>query len=245
MAKLINKTLKRAQCTVYDLCVEPSHTYNVEGLAVHNSGAGSLVNYVLGITHVDPLRYNLLFARFLSSNRIEAPDIDCLLSDHLVLMADGTHKRLDSLIIGDKIITMNGTHRCVTTVVSRMSRDNEVIERLFIETHGVYGTIICTADHRLMLFDGTYIKCRDIDVGTVLHGVPTPSRVISKQRINNQLSLTDIEVEGEHTFQIVPFDVAIMSKDLNRYACLIDTYINVHKNKLEQMVGTSTIIKLE
>src|SRR5690606_3655076 len=46
------------------------------------SGAGSLVNYVLGITHVDPLRYNLLFARFLSANRVEAPDVDVDVSDN-------------------------------------------------------------------------------------------------------------------------------------------------------------------
>jgi DNA polymerase-3 subunit alpha len=85
MPKLLSKTFKRAKCTVHDLTVEPSHTYNVEGLAVHNSGAGSLVNYVLGITHVDPLRYNLLFARFMSRARKESPDVDSDVSDNDLL----------------------------------------------------------------------------------------------------------------------------------------------------------------
>jgi DNA polymerase-3 subunit alpha len=40
------------------------------------SGAGSLVNYVLGITNVDPLRYDLLFERFLNPDRKSMPDID-------------------------------------------------------------------------------------------------------------------------------------------------------------------------
>lgn len=40
------------------------------------SGAGSLVNYVLGISSVDPVRHDLLFERFLSSNRETLPDID-------------------------------------------------------------------------------------------------------------------------------------------------------------------------
>jgi len=40
------------------------------------SAAGSLVAYVLGITQVDPLRYDLLFERFLNSARISMPDID-------------------------------------------------------------------------------------------------------------------------------------------------------------------------
>ena len=38
--------------------------------------AGSLVAYVLGITHVDPLQYGLLFERFLNPERISMPDID-------------------------------------------------------------------------------------------------------------------------------------------------------------------------
>ncbi len=40
------------------------------------SAAGSLVCYTLGITDIDPLKYNLLFERFLNSERITMPDID-------------------------------------------------------------------------------------------------------------------------------------------------------------------------
>ena len=40
------------------------------------SAAGSLVSYSLGITEVDPLKYNLLFERFLNPDRITMPDID-------------------------------------------------------------------------------------------------------------------------------------------------------------------------
>lgn len=40
------------------------------------SAAGSLVAYCLGITHADPIQYNLLFERFLNPERISMPDID-------------------------------------------------------------------------------------------------------------------------------------------------------------------------
>lgn len=40
------------------------------------SAAGSLVAYCLGITHIDPLKYGLLFERFLNPERISMPDID-------------------------------------------------------------------------------------------------------------------------------------------------------------------------
>lgn len=40
------------------------------------SAAGSLVSYCLGITDVDPIKYNLLFERFLNPERVTMPDID-------------------------------------------------------------------------------------------------------------------------------------------------------------------------
>ncbi|HYA32030.1 MAG TPA: DNA polymerase III subunit alpha [Thermodesulfovibrionales bacterium] len=40
------------------------------------SAAGSLVAYCLGITEIDPMKYNLLFERFLNPERISMPDID-------------------------------------------------------------------------------------------------------------------------------------------------------------------------
>jgi len=50
-----------------------------EGIYVgpgRGSAAGSLVSYCLGITHVDPIKYGLLFERFLNPDRISLPDID-------------------------------------------------------------------------------------------------------------------------------------------------------------------------
>ena len=44
--------------------------------AARGSGAGSLVNYLLGISDVDPIRYGLLMERFLSPLRVQLPDID-------------------------------------------------------------------------------------------------------------------------------------------------------------------------
>ena len=40
------------------------------------SAAGSLVSYTTGITDIDPIRYNLIFERFLNPERVSMPDID-------------------------------------------------------------------------------------------------------------------------------------------------------------------------
>ena len=45
------------------------------------SAAGSLVSYILGITNINPLDYDLLFERFLNPDRIQVPDIDIDFTD--------------------------------------------------------------------------------------------------------------------------------------------------------------------
>jgi len=56
---------------IYDLVKNFKACYNLRGSAV-----ASLVLYVLGISVVDPLKYNLMFERFLNDKRNEPPDID-------------------------------------------------------------------------------------------------------------------------------------------------------------------------
>ena len=46
------------------------------------SAAGSIVSYSLDITTIDPVKYNLLFERFLNPQRISMPDIDIDIEDH-------------------------------------------------------------------------------------------------------------------------------------------------------------------
>lgn len=45
------------------------------------SAAGSIVSYLIGITNIDPIAYNLLFERFLNPERISMPDIDMDFAD--------------------------------------------------------------------------------------------------------------------------------------------------------------------
>src|SRR5918996_1186734 len=60
------------------------HYARSHGVAVgpgRGSSAGSLVAYCLGITNIDPLRYGLLFERFLNPERISMPDMDVDFAD--------------------------------------------------------------------------------------------------------------------------------------------------------------------
>lgn len=56
----------------------------LQGVSVgpgRGSAAGSIVSYSLGITNIDPIKYDLLFERFLNPERISLPDIDIDFSD--------------------------------------------------------------------------------------------------------------------------------------------------------------------
>lgn len=79
------KTIKDMGFSDYFLIVSDFVSYaKRNGIRVgpgRGSAAGSIVSYLLGITDVDPLKYNLLFERFLNPQRISLPDIDIDFAD--------------------------------------------------------------------------------------------------------------------------------------------------------------------
>ena len=60
---------------VYDF-IKYAKTHDIMVGPGRGSAAGSLVAYTLGITDINPLKYDLLFERFLNSERVTMPDID-------------------------------------------------------------------------------------------------------------------------------------------------------------------------
>lgn len=63
-----------------------AHSKDIYVGAGRGSAAGSLVSYALGITNLDPIKYDLLFERFLNPERNSLPDID---SDYLLVHPGG------------------------------------------------------------------------------------------------------------------------------------------------------------
>jgi DNA polymerase III subunit alpha len=60
--------------------IQRGHEMGIACVA-RGSAAGSIVTYLLGISNVDPLRYGLLFERFLNPERVNPPDIDIDFAD--------------------------------------------------------------------------------------------------------------------------------------------------------------------
>jgi intein/homing endonuclease len=77
LVKILKISYTNNYTNVYDIKVDNIHNYLSSNGVVHNSAAGSLVSYLIGITGIDPIRYNLIFERFFNEARKESmPDID-------------------------------------------------------------------------------------------------------------------------------------------------------------------------
>ncbi len=61
--------------------VEYAHQHDIPVGPGRGSAAGSIVSYCLDITNVDPIKYDLLFERFLNPDRVSMPDIDIDFAD--------------------------------------------------------------------------------------------------------------------------------------------------------------------
>lgn len=66
----------------YGIKNHPAHVANSVGPG-RGSGAGSVVNFLSGITNIDPLRYDLRFERYLNKDRVTMPDIDTDFSEEV------------------------------------------------------------------------------------------------------------------------------------------------------------------
>ncbi len=103
------------------------------------SAAGSLVAYSIGITNVDPLKYGLLFERFLNPDRVSLPDIDIDFDD------EGRSKVIEYTINkygNDKvaqIVTYGtlGTKSAIRDIGRALDTDLMTVNRLAGQTSGI------------------------------------------------------------------------------------------------------------
>jgi hypothetical protein len=206
MVKLKSKHYHHYKGKVYDLSVKENCSYNVNGLAVHNSGAGSLVCYAIGITQVDPIRHGLLFERFLSKKKAGLPDIDCLLSTTLVQTVNG-YKPISNIKVGDEVVGNDGKVEKVLAVQNRSSTCEDTLLELFIQIDNTIGCIVATSKHRLFTQDNREVFVGDLKVGDTIKSICGKAFVLEKREITEPIEVTDITTTGSKSFNIVPFDV--------------------------------------
>ena len=80
LCKITKITSRQYKGKVYNINVDDTHNYTVNDVYTKNSGGGSLVNYCLGITKIDPLEHDLIFERFLNADRGHLPEVNFVYS---------------------------------------------------------------------------------------------------------------------------------------------------------------------
>lgn len=110
---------------VHDL-VNWARKNNVEVGAGRGSGAGSLVLYLIGVTQVDPLEYNLSFERFLNPERKGMPDVDLdFESERRELVLDYAKEKYNAIPIATY---SRYNHKSLVHDLAKMFRVNQALE---------------------------------------------------------------------------------------------------------------------
>lgn len=180
---------------VYDLSVKNKSSYNVEGIPVHNSGAGSLVCYATGITQVDPIKHGLLFERFLSKKKM------CLDPETYVKTKD-EYKKIIDLEIGDFILNEDSVP---TKIVYKTIQQHDSYFKIILENEDSF---ICSKDHKWIIKEHgssheTEKETHQIKLGDAfvdhLQGFKS---IKSISFFKEKIKLVDIGIESNHIFWI-------------------------------------------
>lgn len=96
------------------------------------SAAGSLVSYCLGITNIDPIKYDLLFERFLNPERITMPDIDIdfedIKRDQVIDYVKGRYGK--SRVANIMTFGTLGARQVVRDVGKCLNTDSKLVDKL-------------------------------------------------------------------------------------------------------------------
>lgn len=117
---------------VHDIQVSNVHNYNVEGVTVHNSVGGSEIAYVLDISNTDPIRFDLLFERFLSPGRGALYNIEYM-SGESEEVAVSDKKRVYFDDGNDKVLYI---HELNPGDLVNYGNDKEVIKDVYVTKPG-------------------------------------------------------------------------------------------------------------
>ena len=143
------------------------------------SAAGSVVAWSLGITDLDPIRYNLLFERFLNPERISMPDIDTDVSD----------KRRDELI--EYIVCKYGSDRVAQIITFDRMKSKGAIT----DVGRALGMTVADVRRVTKLIPDS-LKSGITNIGEALSGVPDLKAIYDKEPAVKKLLDISSNIEG-------------------------------------------------
>lgn len=172
-----------------------------EGIFVgpgRGSACGSLVAYSLGITMIDPIRWNLLFERFLNPDRVSMPDIDTDIQDNRRQdVIDYVRKKYGDDHIANIVTfgTLGAKQviRDVGKVLAMNQRDIDLVSRLIPNRPGITLKQALTENNRLREIVKAEEKYQNLFcIAAKLEGLPRHTSIHAAGIIMSSLPLNEV-----------------------------------------------------
>lgn len=193
------------------------------------SGGGAIVDYLLGISELDPITYNLIFERFLNPERVSMPDIDTDFSDREKVVNYLTEKYGEDRVC--QVINFSYITPCVAindvgrvlkipyNIVSKISKKFvfETFEECIENNHKLYEEFV---DYKELFDIASKISGRVRQASIHAGGVG-----IVDTKITDYMAMK-IGSKGEHVIQVnkkVIEDIGIIKFDLLGLATTLNT----------------------
>jgi len=192
--------------TDYFLIVADSIDYAKQhGIPVgpgRGSAAGSIVSYCLGITAVDPIKYNLYFERFLNPERVSMPDIDMDFCERrrsevidYVKQKYGADK-VAQIITFNSLKAKNAVRSVSKALALSFQEENELAREIPERLNITISEALKTSSRLRSLYDEDPRVKRVIDTATALEDMPKDSGthaagiVVTKMPVREYVPLT-------------------------------------------------------
>lgn len=209
------------------------------------SGGGSIVNYLLGISELDPITYNLIFERFLNPERVSMPDIDTDFSDREKVVNYLTNKYGEKRVC--QVINYSYITPCVA--INDIGRVLKIPYNIVskISKKFVFETFEECIENNPTIYD-TYSEYKELfDIASRISG-----RVRQTSIHAGGVGIVDTEItdymgmkigsKGEHVIQVdkkIIEDIGIIKFDLLGLATTLNTikdtckYANIDKWEID------------
>lgn len=173
------------------------------------SGAGSIVAYVLGITNIDPLAYDLLFERFLNIERISMPDFDIdFCKERRGEVMDYVNRKYGSDKVSQIVTFGKMKTKSVIRDVGRvleipLARINQIVKMIPDEGKTLTDKIAMTPELKELVENGTEDEKKLIFMGKKLEnlnrqtGVHACGVVIGKEKVTEYVPLQLVKDEKQ------------------------------------------------
>jgi len=200
------------------------------------SGAGSLVAFLIGITDIDPLRFGLLFERFLNPERVSMPDFDIDFcydrrDEAIAYVREKYGEDHTSQIITFGTMAARAVIRDVGRALGMSYAEVDEVARLIPRTLGITLEEALRQENLRTLYDGDEKIRRLVDLAVALEGMPRHASthaagVVITERplceyvplaVNNGVAVTQFDMNTVADLGLLKFDFLAL-----RYLTIIE-----------------------